>query len=59
MIYKYKQVLNPMTLQISQGMILRLPDGATIPCDPDNTDYQAYLAWVAEGNVADPAEEAE
>jgi len=23
-----------------------------IPTDPDNTDYQAYLAWVAEGNKA-------
>jgi hypothetical protein len=21
--------------------------------NPDNTDYQAYLAWVAEGNVAE------
>jgi hypothetical protein len=24
-----------------------------IPTDPDNTDYQAYLAWVAEGNEAE------
>ena len=28
----------------------------TIPFDPDNTDYQAYLAWVAEGNTPLPAE---
>ena len=26
--------------------------------DPDNTDYQAYLKWVAEGNTPLPAEEA-
>ena len=26
--------------------------------DPDNTDYQAYLKWVAEGNTPTPAEEA-
>ena len=24
-----------------------------IPLDEDNTDYQAYLAWVAEGNEAE------
>jgi len=26
--------------------------------DPDNTDYQAYLKWVAEGNTPLPAENA-
>ena len=29
----------------------------TIPIVQDNTDYQEYLAWVAEGNTADPADE--
>ena len=28
-----------------------------IPFDPDNTDYQAYLKWVAEGNTPTPADE--
>jgi hypothetical protein len=28
-----------------------------IPFDPDNTDYQAYLKWVSEGNTPLPAEE--
>ena len=29
----------------------------SFPANPDNTDYQAYLAWVAEGNTPLPAEE--
>ncbi len=29
-----------------------------VPADPDNTDYQAYLKWLAEGNEPLPAENA-
>ena len=39
----------------NQG-IIRLSDNAWIPVNPDNTDYQAYLKWVAEGNTLQPAD---
>ena len=37
--------------------ILRISDNAVIPLDPANTDYQAYLKWVDEGNTPLPADE--
>ena len=37
--------------------ILRIADNTFIPMNPDNTDYQAYLAWCKEGNTPTPADE--
>jgi|TARA_R110000787_G_scaffold14765_1_gene45445 hypothetical protein len=36
--------------------ITRLQDGASIPDDVQNTDYAAYLEWLAEGNTPEAAD---
>jgi hypothetical protein len=43
--------------QIEPSCVIRLSDNAAIPFAPDNTDYQAYLKWVSEGNTPLPADE--
>jgi len=39
------------------NQIIRTLDGALIPFDPDNTDYQAYLKFLEDGGTPLPAEE--
>ena len=46
------QIINDVTVR-------RLSDGACIPVDPANTDYQAFLRWCEEGNTPQPAEATE
>ena len=57
MSYTYKILCNFITKEVTQNVIRRLPDNADIPFDLQNSDYQAYLAWLAEGNTPEPAEE--
>ena len=47
--YNYQQLSNPDGT-INTSLILRLPDNANIPNDPDNTDWQQYQVWLSEGN---------
>jgi hypothetical protein len=37
--------------------VIKREDGAFIPFSLGNTDYQAYLKWLAEGNTPLPADE--
>ena len=55
--YNYQYVYDFPTGQppvIATDRIFRLPDNATIPNDPENTDWQAYQAWLAAGNTPLP-----
>ena len=51
--------LQPDTWMGPAQSVKRLADNAFIPFDPANTDYQAYLRWLEEGNEPLPAEQLE
>jgi hypothetical protein len=42
--------LCPSTVLGEANCVQRLADNTFIPFDPANTDYQAFLQWIAEGN---------
>lgn len=47
----YYEIMEPVMSWMSQ-QICRTTDGAVIPEDPENSDYNAYLQWVAAGHTA-------
>ena len=53
---KYKLTKN-IDETISTTQVIRISDGAFIPFDEANADYQEYLEWVAEGNTPEEADE--
>ena len=51
--------LNKIPFGTEIACITKKIDGVvalSIPLDEANTDYQEYLAWVAEGNTAEAAD---
>jgi hypothetical protein len=47
-----------MSYQLTNSeTVKRIADGAFIPKDGGNRDYQEYLAWLAEGNEPLPADQ--
>jgi len=51
----YKQVKDLITGSIA-NVIVRISDGASIPFDPANTDYQAFKQDIAEGKPLQDAD---
>jgi len=55
--YTYQQLFDKINQTVIDYAILRLPDNAWIPNNPENTDWQAYQVWLAQGNIPLPPEE--
>ncbi len=52
----YRKIINLITNAVSTHQVKRISDGAVIPFDNANTDYQEYLEWLSEGNTPEEAE---
>jgi hypothetical protein len=55
MTYKLKSQID-LHGDVVDVAVIRLIDGAYIPFDDGNTDYQQYLKWIEEGNTPQPSD---
>jgi len=55
--YQLQLGIKPIGSDTAPVVAVLKNDTWSIPFDPANTDYQAYLKWLAEGNTPLPADE--
>jgi hypothetical protein len=57
---RYKKTINGITELESSLCIKKIDSNGKewiVPKNPENTDYQEFLAWKAEGNTPEEADE--
>lgn len=52
----YKPIKDKYGVVLSVSMYIDGVKIASIPTDPDNSDYAKYLVWLAKGNTPEPAD---
>ena len=56
MTYTYKKMWLDKQNNVIDTNTIERSDGACIPCDEANTDYQEFLQWKADGGVPEEAD---